>query len=136
MVISLLVYLATFSEELYFCRSHFLTLPQSNCFDTTVTLPEQLFFQSGCFFWGVPFSKEPFPCSSYFFRIPNFSERNFYSSHFLIIGSSLGQLLFGTVTFLPEELLNIKITTEELLCRSRYFCAASAFSEELHFQKI
>ena len=51
------------------------------------------------------------------------------------IGSSLGQLLFGTATFLVEELLRIKISIEELLSRSRNFCTVSAFSEKLHLRK-
>ena len=33
-------------------------------------------------------------------------------------GSSLGQLLFGTATFLAEGLLRIKISTEELLFKT------------------
>ena len=40
--ISLLAYVATFSG-LYFWRSYFFTLFQSNYFDTTVTFSEQLF---------------------------------------------------------------------------------------------
>ena len=36
---------------------------------------------------------------------------------------------------MEEKLLRIKVSTEQLLCRIRYFCTASAFSEELHFEK-
>ena len=42
--------------------------------------------------------------------------------------SSLGQLLFGTATFLAEELFRTKIPTEELLFLSRYL--QHTFSEE------
>ena len=37
--------------------------------------------------------------------------------------------------FLAEELLRIKIFTEELLFQSRYFSTASTFSGKLHFGK-
>ena len=61
------------------------------------------------------------------------------NSHFLGIGSSLGQLLFGTATFLAEKLLRIKISTEELLCRRSYFCISffrgALSSKKLIFQK-
>ena len=88
-------------------------------------------------FWGAPFSNESFPCISYFFRIPNFLEPNFYqaatSSN---IGSSLRQLLFGKATILAEELLRIKISTEELLCRSRNNEAQhQLYQESLFFEK-
>ena len=65
--ISLLAYVATFSGQLYFGRSYFFTLFQSNYFDTTVTFSEQLFFQNSCcfllflnshFFTGVIFSEQ------------------------------------------------------------------------------
>ena len=64
------------------------------------------------------------PYSSYYFRIGTFSERNFYL---------LGTLLENRK--LAEELFGMKKSTEELLFRSRYFCTASTFSEELHLGK-
>ena len=48
--ISLLAYVATFSGQLYFGRSYFFTLFQSNYFDTAVTFSGQLFLQNSCFF--------------------------------------------------------------------------------------
>ena len=60
MVISLLAYLATFSGQLYFQRSHFFTLLQSNCFGKTVALSEQLFPQRSCFFEELRFRESPF----------------------------------------------------------------------------
>ena len=121
MTISLLPYVATFLEQFYFWRSYFFTLFQSNYFDTALTFSEQLFLQSSCF------------RSTYFFYF--FRAKLLASSHFLRIESSSGQLLFGTATFLAEELLRIKISTAELLFPSRYFCTASTFSEKLHFGK-
>ena len=65
--ISLLAYVATFSGQLYFGRSYFFTLFQSNYFDTTVTFSGQLFLQNSCcfllfqnshFFAGVIFSEQ------------------------------------------------------------------------------
>ena len=43
---------------------------------------------------------------------------------------------FWSSCFLAEELFRIKICTEELLCRSKYFCTASTFAEELQSAKI
>ena len=48
--ISLIGCVATFSGQLYFWRSYFFTLFQSDYFDTAGTFSEQLFFQSSCFF--------------------------------------------------------------------------------------
>ena len=94
--ISLLAYVATFSGQLYFGRSYFFTLFQSNYFDTTVTVSGQLFLASSCcfllfqnsHFFGTaisseqllfsPFSEQSLFRRSYFFRIASFSERKFY----------------------------------------------------------
>ena len=74
--ISLLAYVATFSGQLYFGRSYFFTLFQSNYFDTTVTFSGQLFLQNSCFFllfqnsyllYQLPFQKSYF-FTTYFFR--------------------------------------------------------------------
>ena len=89
--ISPLAYVATFSGQLYFGRSYFLTLFQSNYFDTAVTFSGQLFLQNSCFF--PLFQNSPFFTGVAFFRIASFSERNL---HFLRIRSSLRQVLFGT----------------------------------------
>ena len=48
-------FVATFSEQLYFWRSFFFTLLQSNYFGTTTTFSEQLFLQNCCFLWGASF---------------------------------------------------------------------------------
>ena len=130
MAISLLQYVATFSEQFYFWRSYFVTLFQGNYFGTTVTFSEQLLFGEALFSEQSLFSKQLFFQNSYFFRANLLA-----SSHFLRIESSSGQLLFGTATFLAGELFRIKISTEELLFPSRYFCTASTFSEKLHFRK-
>ena len=136
MMISLLLYVATFSEQFYFWRSYFFTLFQSNYFDTTVTFSEQGFLQSSCFFEELFFQNNHCFRSSYFFQNSYFFRANrSASSHFLRIESSSGQLLFGTATFLVEEWFRIKISTAELLFPSRYFCTASTFSEKLHFGK-
>ena len=91
---------------------------------------EELFLQSSCFFWGAPFSEQSLiPClfhSSYFFRA-----KLLPSSHFLRIRRSLRHFLFGTATFLAEELFRIKIYTEELLLRSRYFFCTHIGKREL-----
>ena len=57
---------ATFSGQLYFRRSNFFKLLWSNCFDATVTLSEQLFLQSSCFFKELCFRKIHFLASIIF----------------------------------------------------------------------
>ena len=70
--ISPLAYVATFSGQLYFGRSYFFTLFQSNYFDTTVTfsehlfLPQQLLIFLFHFFRTVTFSQELFFQNSFF----------------------------------------------------------------------
>ena len=64
------------------------------------------------------------------------------SSNFLRIGSCLVELLFGIATLLGEKMLRIKISTEELLCRSRnneaqhQLYQKKYIFEKLTFQKI
>ena len=127
--ISLLAYVATLSGQVYFRRSYFFTLFQSDYFDTTVNFPEQLFLQRNRFF-RISFSRRVtylqhflFFQSIYFFRVKLLA-----SSHFLRIV----QLLFETATFLAEDLLGIKISTKLIY---RCYCTASTFSEEQHFGK-
>ena len=127
--ISLLAYVATLSGQVYFRRSYFFTLFQSDYFDTTVNFPEQLFLQRNRFF-RISFSRGVtylqhflFFQSIYFFRVKLLA-----SSHFLRIV----QLLFETATFLAEDLLGIKISTKLIY---RCYCTASTFSEEQHFGK-
>ena len=127
--ISLLTYVATLSGQVYFRRSYFFTLFQSDYFDTTVNFPEQLFLQRNRFF-RISFSRRVtylqhflFFQSIYFFRVKLLA-----SSHFLRIV----QLLFETATFLAEDLLGIKISTKLIY---RCYCTASTFSEEQHFGK-
>ena len=130
MAISLPPYVATFSGQFYFWRSYFI-LFQSNYFDTTVTFSDQLFLQGSCFFfWGALFSEQSLFSKQLFFQKSYFfGAKLLPSSYFLRIGSSLGQLL------LAEELFRIKISTEELPFRSRYFCTASNFIRKATFWK-
>ena len=106
----------TFSGQLYFWRSNFFTLFQSDYFDTTVTFSEQLFFQNSYFFLSflrrVTFSQQLFFQNSFFFRA-----KILQNSHFLRIRSSLWQLLSAAAIF---SLFRIKISKKELLFQIRY----------------
>ena len=101
------------TQQLLFRSSYFFRVAEflRSSFFRTVTSSQQLFFQK-----------------NYFFKVKLLPSR-----HFLRTGNSLGQLRFRTSIFLVEKLFRIKISTEELLFRSRYFCIALTFSEKLHF---
>ena len=146
----------------YLRRSYFFTLFQSNYFDTTVTFSEQLalqrchfFLRSFLFHNSHFFAAVIFFLNSYFFRAKLLPSR-----HFLRIGSSLGQVLFGTPTFLVEKpykdifrrrtfpnqvvLCNIfrRVTFgksyffgKTTIVRIAYFYWITTLSEWLHFQK-
>ena len=130
--ISPLAYVATFSGQLYFRRSYF-TLFQSNYFDTTVTFSGQLFLQNSFFF--ALFYEQLLFRRSYFFRIASFLERNFYRAGFFWEFEVLYGSYFSEQLFYPEELFRIKISKEELIFQSRYFCTVSTFSEKIDFWK-
>ena len=131
MAIFLLECVTTYSGTFYFWRNYFFTLLQSNYFDTTINFSKQLFFRAATFFEELPFSEQSPLRSSHFFRIATF----FPFIHFLEIGCSLEQVLFGTPTLMLMKLFRIKSFSQEVLIRTRYFCAASTFSEELLFGK-
>ena len=113
--------------------------PSSHFFSVTAST-QQLLFRSSCFFRESRFLKSSFfrtvtSWQQLFFQNSYFFRAKLLPSNHLRIGSSLGYLLFGTATFLAVELFRIKISTEELLFRSRYLYTASTFSEKLHFGK-
>ena len=85
-------------------------------FDARATFSEQVFLQS-----NPVLPRSHFNAST---QQPLLESRKF-----------IRQLLFGTTILLAEELFRIKISTKVLHFQSRYFCTASAFSEELHFRK-
>ena len=104
MAISLLAYVANFSGQMYFWRNYFFIFRhKSNFFGASIS-SEMLLF------WGT-----------------------LLSSHLLRNESCLGQLLFGTLTFLVGELFRGKTFSEEVLFWTTHFC--SFFSEELLFRK-
>ena len=109
---SLFFRVTTSTQQLLFWGSYFFRIAAVFSFFRTVTFSQELFFQNS-FFFGAKILQ---------------------SSHFLRIGGSLQQLLFGTAIF-SEELFRIKISKKELLFQSRYFCTASTFSEKLYFGK-
>ena len=108
---SLFFRVTTSTQQLLFWGSYFFRTAAVFSFFRTVTFSQELFFQNS-FFFGAKILQ---------------------NSHFLRIGGSLQQLLFGTAIF-SEELFRIKISKKELLFQSRYFCTASTFSEKLHFR--
>ena len=117
--ISLLAYIATFLGQLYFGRSYFFTLFQSNYFDTTTfgaaISSEQLLFS--------PFSEQSLFCRSYFFRIASFPGRKFSG------GGSLQQLLFGTAIFSEELFFQVLLHSINLFRKAILW-------KKLIFQKI
>ena len=127
-----------FWEQLFWRRSFF----------RIVTSSQQLFFQNNYFSTSVDIfilnisstKKVVIPKSNCPRELPILKKwligrKVLPSNHFSRSGSSLGQLLFGTATFLVEEMFRIKISAEELLFRIRYLCTASTHSWELLFGK-
>ena len=125
----------TFSGQLYFWRSYFFKLFQSNYFDDTAAISQSsYFFRTAAFlrnsFFGTVIFLQLLFQNSFFFRA-----KLLQSSLFLRIGSYLGQLLFEAAIFWRKNCLEKKISTEELLFQRRYFCTSSTFSGKLHFGK-
>ena len=102
----------TSTQQLLFRGSYLFRTAAVFSFFRTFTFSQELFFQNS-FFFGAKILQ---------------------SSHFLRIGDSLRQLLFGTAFFL-EELSRIKVSKKELLFQSSFFYTASTFSEKLRFGK-
>ena len=131
MATSFLAYVVNFSGQLCFCRSYFFAILQRNYFDT-ITSSGKLFLQSSSIF-------EEFPCHSsqkLFFQDSYFFILKFLRSrHFLEIGSSLVQLLFGTATYLAQELFRTKISAVVLLFRIRDSAQHLLFLKSYIFEK-
>ena len=133
MAMPLPAYVATFSEQLHFWRTHFYTLSTSSkqLVLQSNSSTQELLFPSSYFFRAVTFLEQQLFQISHFFPAVTFFQKSIFfrskllpSSYLLVIGCSLGQLLFWRT-----NLFRIKISIEELLFCSRYFYAASHFSE-------
>ena len=83
--ISLVACVVTLSVQIYFWRSYSFTLPQSNYFDTAVTLSEHLFLHDSCFFSGAPFSKQLLLRNNYIFQNSYFFKVKLLPNSFLLI---------------------------------------------------
>ena len=119
MAISFLAYVVTFSAQFYFLRNYFFTLPQSNYFDTSVTLSKQLLLRADTFFEAVIFeaveavvfseqllfqkktsTKQPLLEKRWFFRICIFR------SNYLFAGETVqNKNIFRRGTFSNQVLL-------------------------------
>ena len=122
MVIFLLAYLATFSGQLYFRRSYFFVT-----FRVTA-LTQELLFQSSYFFRTAAFLRSSVFEKVISLQLVIYSEYLIFRSEtstehpLLENGKFFRSVTFWNSHFLAEELRRIKISTEELLFRSRYFC--------------
>ena len=67
-----------------------------------------------------------------FLKIPQYPQEN---TCFGVSFNKIGQLLFETAIFSAGELFTKKISIEELLFQSRYFCTASTVSGKLYDRK-
>ena len=105
------------------------------------TSTQKLLFRlySSCFFKEAPFSKESFPCSSYFFRVPNFSERNFYRAAlyenrtFFRAVTFRSSLFFGGVIAYNKDIYRRAPLIEADTSARISFFRRAAFSKSLHF---
>ena len=114
MAISLLAYVAIFSDSFLF--GYFFTVFESNFFQsiTRATFSEQLFLQSRYLFWGAPFSKQSFLSCI-------FSSENLPRNQTLKVGNSFVQLPFR------------KATHRTHLQKSYFFEADSSAQHQLFF---
>ena len=129
MAVSLLAYVATLLGQLYFWRSDFYTPLQSNYLDTTVTFLEQLFLQSSCFFEELLFQDSHFFVASIFQNSCFFRAILLPTSHFLRIGSSLGELLFGTATYRRATFFEVGTAAQDQLLQRSYFLENANYSK-------
>ena len=136
MAISLLAYVVTFSGQLYFRRSYL----EVTAFRVT-TLTQQLLFLGSHFFRASACFEELLFQNSHFIAAVIFSQQLLFQSETSTEQPLLeNRKFFRVVTFRNNYLFGggivwNNVSTEELLFRSRYFCTASTFSEELHFGK-
>ena len=135
MAISLLAHV-TFSGQLYFGRSYL----EVTAFRVT-TLTQQLLFLGSYFFRASACFEELLFQNIHFIAAVIFSQLLLFQSETSTEQPLLeNRKFFRVVTFRNNYLFGggivwNKVSTEELLFRSRYFCTASTFSEELYFGK-
>ena len=126
-----MVCVATFSGQLYFWRSYFFTLFQSDYFDTTVLFLEQLFFQSSYFF--SPFSEQSVFRSDYFFRIAFFQSESSTEQSLIENEKFFMAVTFWNGYFFPVQ---VNISKKELFFQSRHsinFFQKSYILEKAYF---
>ena len=128
MAVTLLAYIAIFSDSFIFGKttsSHFFRVI---FFKVTQELlfRSSSFFRTAAFFWGAPFSEQSFFLSIFLQNSSFFRAKRLPNNHILKIGNSLVQFRNSYLQ---------KISTEELLFRSRFFCTTSTFSKKQDFGK-
>ena len=133
MSISVLAYVATFSEHLHFWRNHFCTLQSIYVFKVASST-QPLHFGSSLLFRIAIFLEQLNIRNSYYFSEVIFSKKLLFQSKRspkLLVEISQ---FFRSTTFLHQllaprtNLSRINIPKEELLFRSRYFHTQSSFS--------
>ena len=105
------------------------------------TSTQQLLFQSIYFFRAAAFLRSSgfdrvISSQQWFFQNTYFlGTKLLPGSYFVRKGNSLGQLLFGTATFLMVQLPRIKISTEELLWSKQVLLYSISFFRRATFSK-
>ena len=112
MTISLLPYLLTFSRELYFRKSYFFTLHQSNYIDTTDTFLEKLFLHSSCLF---------------------FEKLRFWKSHFLVAVIFSEYVIFRSEVSTNQRILENRKFFRTVTFRNTYFFSGGIDLEKIFF---
>ena len=126
MGISLLAYVATFSGQFYFRGRFFFTLLQSSHFGTSYFFEaaissEHLIFLRSFFFRTVTSSQQLL----FFQNSCCFRAKLLSGNYHMRIGSSLGQLLFGTATFFSRGIV-----------QNKYIYRRATFSKQVLLQNI
>ena len=118
-----------FFRTVFFQRSYFFTIFQSNCFDETVTFSEQLFLQNNCFFKVLLFKNNHFFAAVIFSEQLLFQSENSIKQPLLVNGK-----LFRAVTFRSSYLFGGG-TVQKVLLHSINVFKKAIFQKKIIFQK-
>ena len=112
------------SGKLYFWRSYFFTLFQSDYFDRTVIFSEQLLFQSSCFFLLFQ--------NSHFFKAGSFAQNQLFQKNYILEKADVSEKQYYALATFSWRAAFL----EWLLFQKTVPPIVATFSEDLIFYNI